>query len=154
MIAEGPLSNSPRNTKQISRGYSEGVTLLSVEEQVNTFSMVVDEKEKIAPASEESTFPKEEEAEQGKMERRHDGLQIIKEPSRVMSETKESKRNDCMPEIMSKVEEGKLEKENKCLENNEKRRNLLEFKEKFGSTKRKLALCHSKAKFSLKLSLH
>ncbi|KAI5663831.1 hypothetical protein M9H77_23154 [Catharanthus roseus] len=58
MIAEGALGSSPRNIEQIPREYSEVVTLKSVEEQVSTFSIIVDEEEETDPTLEESTFPK------------------------------------------------------------------------------------------------
>ncbi|KAI5650503.1 hypothetical protein M9H77_36508 [Catharanthus roseus] len=149
LIAEGPLGSLPRNMERIIREYSEAVTSQSVEEQVNTFSIHgVDKEETTAQTLKESTFSKEEEAQQEIMEKRYDSLPIIDEPSQ------------CVPENMSEVEEGDPEKENNevvnfltqetnqflvydslCIqvpwtqskENNKKRRNLIEFRGKFES---------------------
>ncbi|KAI5680922.1 hypothetical protein M9H77_02149 [Catharanthus roseus] len=142
MIAEGSLGSSPRNTEQILREYSEAVVSQSVEEQVDKFSIVVDGEETTTQASKESTFLEEEEAEQEILERRHYGLPIIEEPPQVTSKTRESKRNECVPENMGEFEESEIEKETKVpwmqsKEKDEERRNLMEFKGDFESIKRK-----------------
>ncbi|KAI5672436.1 hypothetical protein M9H77_12800 [Catharanthus roseus] len=116
MIAKGPLGSSPRNTERIPREYSEAVTLQSVEAQVLTFPIVMDEEEEFDPVSEESIFLEEEEAQQGIMERRHNGLLIFEESPQVISEMEESKRDECLTETKGEFEEGKPEKENEKTE--------------------------------------
>ncbi|KAI5653426.1 hypothetical protein M9H77_30613 [Catharanthus roseus] len=139
MIAEGPLGGSPRNSEWVPREYSEAVTLQSVKEQVNKFSIFVD-KEKTTQAPEE-----------------HDGLPIIEEPPQVTSKIGKSKRNECMPKTMSEVKEGELENTQapwtQSKEKDEDRRNLMEFRVKFESAKRKQALCHGTMKTSFPSNL-
>ncbi|KAI5676607.1 hypothetical protein M9H77_07557 [Catharanthus roseus] len=154
MIAKGPLGSSLRNTKRIPMEYSEAVTLQTVEEQVNTFSMAVDEEEIATQALNESTFLEEEEAQQEIIERKHSGFPIIEEPPQVPSKSGESKRmktNSFLVCDSLRIYAPWMQSK----ENDEERIYLMEFKEKFESTKRKQALTTEKRnEFFFKLNPH
>ncbi|KAI5664380.1 hypothetical protein M9H77_23703 [Catharanthus roseus] len=106
VIDERPLNNNiPSNM----------VTLWTTEEQVMTFSIVVDEEETTAQAPEESNFLEKEEAQQEIIERRHDDLLTLEEPTQITSVVEESKRDECLPGNKSEFEGGEPEKENESL---------------------------------------
>ncbi|KAI5668557.1 hypothetical protein M9H77_18410 [Catharanthus roseus] len=90
-------------------------TLQDTQEQTMTFSMVMDKEEATAQAPEESTFPKEEEAQQEIMERRHDDLVTFEEHPQITSVVEESKRDERLPKHKSEFEEGEVEKESESL---------------------------------------
>ncbi|KAI5676930.1 hypothetical protein M9H77_07880 [Catharanthus roseus] len=94
----------------------QAVTLQEVEEQEMKFPMFVDEEGTTAQAPEESTIPEEEEAQQEKKNgRRHNDLQIFKEPLQATSVVNDSRREECSPENKREFANSEPKKENESL---------------------------------------